>query len=252
MTIAIFPTSAPSSPVTSWTATVDATAGAEIYVAPLAAGLPAGTQFSVCKTDASANTVTINDTAGTTLGVLEAQGDAMTFFGDAATWVLQSNTSSTDSATVAANLASHAAATTVHGSVGAVQGATTVDAKDVAAVLHPSTDYINDPLGHKVVSFPPAGGTPVNFAYISNSGTGDAVEVGALGTDPNIDYQIAPKGTGKVTELGTPVALSSGATIADAAASVELVSPTVAEFNALVTKFNLLLAAAETGRLLTP
>jgi hypothetical protein len=245
MTIAIFPTSAPNSRVTSWTATVDATAGAEIYVVPLAAGLPAGTQFSVCKTDASANTVTINDTAGTTLGVLEAQGDAMTFFGDAVTWAKQGNSSASDVST-------HAALATAHGSVGVVMGATTVDAKDVAAVLHPSTDYINDPLGHKVLSFPPSPGTPVNFAYTSNSRTGDPVEVGALGTDSDIDYNIVPNGAGVVTEKGTTIALSSGATIADAAASVQVVSPTVAEFNALVTKFNLLLAAAETGRLLTP
>lgn len=142
-------------------------------------------------------------------------------------------------------------------------------------------EAIVDDLGNRIVEFGRGAATPVNRFIIRNSGTGAAMELQADGTDTDIDIAFTPKGagnvvanTGQILEGSTLVALNSGATIADAANtgaaipanSVEIVAPTTAEFNALlaqlrtlvtshnanVTKINAIIAAAETGRLLTP
>lgn len=45
----------------------------------------------------------------------------------------------------------------------------------------------------------------VNYTVVSNAATGDAVSLSAAGTDTNIDVDIVPKGTGKLTVGGEPV-----------------------------------------------
>lgn len=255
------------------------------------------------KVDATANAVTIETGGdGSTIDgdaslILEAQSDSASFSRGAgdANWTVTSNTSRTDVST-------HASATEVHGASGDVIGEDDLPALVLAllpvqlpgllpdaieesgeteAIPTMQLEAIIDDLGNDIVEFGRGAATPVNRFIIRNSGAGGAMELQADGTDTDIDIQLSPKGagnvdvgSGKLQEGGTDVALSSGATIADAANtgaaipadSVELVAPTTAEFNALlaqlrtlvtshnanVTKINAIIAAAETGRLLTP
>lgn len=240
MTIATHITSPEGSPSLAVIYVVDATAGNETVSLPLATdaqsnGWPPFEKVTVIKKDASANTVTVQDATPTSLGVLEFENDSMSFFDDGLVWRVESNASATDVST-------HAALTTAHGSTGDVMGETSVDLKDVAAVLHPTTDYVVDALTHRVLDFIPAAGTPVNNVYITNSATGDPCEIGATGTDSNIDLTLVPNGTGVVTEKGTPIAIQ-------AAAQADSTALDIVE---LVTDFNALLAKLRTGRTLAP
>jgi len=59
------------------------------------------------------------------------------------------------------------------------------------------TTSINDANGNEVIKTP-ATASAVNEITVTNSATGDAVEVSATGGDTNIDLDITPKGTGVI------------------------------------------------------
>lgn len=255
MTQKIFVTSPSGAPSKSVTYVVDATAGNETVTVPLATttqsnGWPEYERVAVIKTDGSANTVTVQDAAAASLGVLETQGDSMTVFCDGLTWKVIDTSSAADASSVAASLSTHAALTTAHGSVGVVMGATTVDAKDVAAVLTPVVTEILDPFGHRVVQFPAGGALAVNYWRMFNAVAGANPEMIANGTNTDIGFEFTPKGagnfelnTGKFIEAGTDVAINSGAAQVDSTAIL---------LATLVTDFNLLLAKLRTARVLNP
>lgn len=58
---------------------------------------------------------------------------------------------------------------------------------------------INDTNGNEVVKTP-ATASAVNEVTITNSATGNAVQIGATGDDTNIDLKLAPKGTGALLD----------------------------------------------------
>jgi len=238
MTTSIFRTSPQGSASISETRIVDATDGNQTETVPLATdaqsnGWPLYEQVTVTKKDASANTVTVQDATPTSIGVLETEGDSMTIFCDGAAWRIISNTSSTDVST-------HAALTTAHGSTGAVAGDTDVSGALVAPrITEIHTTGVQDV---KVITFSPGAATAVNFWNLAGSGASDPITLSADGTGANLDIELTPKGTGRITENATPVAIQAAAQ-ADSTAAV------LAD---LKTDFNSLLAKLRTGRMLAP
>jgi hypothetical protein len=233
---------------------VDATAGAEtIYVSPAAETVP-GTEVTVVKSDASANAVTVAESGASSLAVLEAQNDATTVVCDGAAWAIKSNSSSSDVST-------HAALTEAHGAAGVVQGADDLASSLAFAAAGQipdiSIDEIMDSFGNPIMQFAAGGAVAVNKWIVTNSIAASPIELGADGTDTDIDIVINAKGAGvmdvvaaELRENATAVALSTADIVDDADDSVEVVSPTVAEFNALVAVVNDLLAACRTARVL--
>lgn len=259
MTVTTITTSPPTAPSKTVRHTVDATDAPETVTIPnystvQSNGWPEYERVTVSKSDDSANTVTIQDVDTNVLGELENQDDSMTLFWDAAGWRIESNATATDAGIVAANLASHVAETAdVHGADGDVMGETTVDAKDVAALA--GIEEILDPFGHVVAEFTPGGALAVNKLRFTNAQTGADVEMTADGSDTDVGITFNAKGAGEFDFIGplkendALVALASATEVDAPADSVEVVSPTVAEFNALVAVVADLRTAAIAARI---
>jgi hypothetical protein len=74
---------------------------------------------------------------------------------------------------------------------------TTLTNKTLTAPKFADAGFIADANGNEQVVFQTTG-SAVNALEVTNSATGDAIVVGAFGSDSNIDIDITPKGTGEV------------------------------------------------------
>ncbi len=74
---------------------------------------------------------------------------------------------------------------------------TTLTNKTLTAPKFADAGFIADANGNEQVVFQTTG-SAVNALEVTNSATGDAIVVGAFGSDSNVDIDITPKGTGEV------------------------------------------------------
>lgn len=173
---------------------VDATAGAEIVNLDVSGS--GQSTVVVVKTDATANTVTVK-AAGSTLGVLGAAGESMSFFWSGTAWTTSQNSS--------------------------------------GSIVAPQITEIHDTAQNsRVITFSPGAATPVNWWNMAASGAGAELQLAAEGSDANISFSFVPKGTGKLTESLVAVAISSQAAQVDSTAI--LLATLVTDFNALLAK----------------
>lgn len=66
---------------------------------------------------------------------------------------------------------------------------------------------IRDVFGNIVLQMTPGAAVSVNNLIISSSGEGGVLTISAVGADDDLDINFEPKGAGKLTVGGTPVAL---------------------------------------------
>jgi len=188
----------------------DLTSASKIYQLPPVADA-VGQSFTFEKTDSGGNTTTIKPyTAETIIGqttlVISTQYQTVTVFAPltGTDWLVTGTTLTSDAAT-------HAALTAAHGATGANVGTTNVQSFTVGAKTFASgilnatkpkiTTSIDDSGGNEVIKTP-ATASAVNEITVTNSATGDPVDISATGGDTNISLTLTPKGTGQVKTTG--------------------------------------------------
>jgi len=87
------------------------------------------------------------------------------------------------------------------------------EAHDIPGNLEePTTAVIRDTFGNPILNLNPGSPSAVQNLTIANAGAGGALSISATaqgGGDSNIDINLEPLGTGRVTESGTDLALGN-------------------------------------------